>query len=90
MGRWVGGRQPVGLSAYIPRPANAKLHQANTKRTPSERLYPGGKVAGVPAVKLAPTETLPSGPLSAFLHCGGSGRQLGEVVASVLRVLGCG
>ena len=83
MGRWVGGRQPVGLSAYIPRPANTKL-------TPSERLVPAGKVAGIPAVKLAPTETLPSGPLSAFLAVwplGSSARRGGGLTA---HVLGCG
>jgi hypothetical protein len=53
----------VGVVGGQPRPANAKRHQANT----NERLVPGGEVAGVPALKLAPTETLPSGPLNAFL-----------------------
>ena len=63
------GRQ-AGRQLAWAHTSRGRLTPSYTKLTPSERLYPGGKVAGVPAVKLAPTETLPSGPLSAFLPYG--------------------
>ena len=84
----LGGRQAsrrAGLSAGMRRPGY--YHDTPTL-TPSEydRLGLVGKVARAPAVKLAPTETLPSAPRSAFLLArpGGSPARRGEGVAAHL------